>query len=280
MSFSHIATPGGNVKMMPFQGLTGFGGGATGLQYAGGASVAYVTDGLMFDLDFGRLGGSNRNIADGTDLAATLRHDTVYWSSNSSTTPIDVDGGSFDYKSTNGGHLDTNTNDCRILIGLGSGTNISDTMNAATSLCVEGWYQYGGSGRDVLVSRFGSGEYGSDQFNHIADPGGQFHYNCSGCSLGGGNVDWDAFGDNVWFHCIWQHGSNQHRWWTNNTEVGTVSASGNTSMTDASRFSIASRTDDYERLQGKVAIVRIYNKVLSSSEIAQNWNAEKSRFGL
>ena len=51
-------------------------------------------------------------------------------------------------------------------------------------------------------------------------------------------------------------------------------------MTDASRFSIASRTDDYERLQGKVAIVRVYNKVLSSSEIAQNYNAEKDRFGL
>ena len=261
------------------QGMTGMWGG-TGSNLVSGVAVDYVTDGLLFDLDFGRLGGSNRTIADGTDLAATLNHDHVYWDSTHLTTPIDVDGGSFDYKSTNGGHMDTNTNDCRVLIGLGSGTNISDTMNAATSLCVEGWYQYGGSGRDVAVSRFGSGSYGSNQFNHIFDPGGQFHYNSSGASLGSGNVDWDAFGDNVWFHCIWQFGSNQHRWWVNNSEVGTVSQTGNTSMSDASRFSIASRTDDYERLQGKVAIVRIYNKVLSSSEISQNYNAEKDRFGL
>ena len=261
------------------QGMTGMWGG-TGSNLVSGVAVDYVTDGLLFDLDFGRLGGSNRNIADGTDLAATLRHDTVNWASNSSTTPIDVDGGSFDYKSTNGGHLDTNTNDCRVLIGLGSGTNISDTLNATTELCVEGWYQYGGSGRDVAVSRFGSGEYGSNQFNHIFDPGGQFHYNSSGANLGSGNVDWDSFGDDVWFHSIWQFGSNQHRWITNTTANGTVSATGNTGMSSASRFSIASRTDDYERLQGKVAIVRIYNKVLSSSEISQNYNAEKDRFGL
>jgi hypothetical protein len=277
MSFLIYPTP----KLMPIQGLTGFGGGATGLQYTGGVDVDYVTDGLLFDLDFGRLGGSNRTIADGTDLATTLRHDTISaWTSNSTTTPIDVDGGSFDYKSTNGGHMDTNTNDCRVLIGLGSGTNISDTLNACTSMCVEGWYQYGGAGRDVAVSRFGSGSYGNNQFNHIFDPGGQFHYNSSGAGLGGGNQDWDAFGDNVWFHCIWQFGSNQHRWWVNNSEVGTVSATGNLGMSDESRFSIASRTDDYERLQGKVAIVRVYNKVLSSSEISQNYNAEKDRFGL
>ena len=278
MSFLIYPTP----KLMPIQGLTGFGGGATGLQYAGGVSVDYVTDGLMFDLDFGRMGGSNRNIADGTDLAATLRHDTVYWSSDANTTPIDVDGGSFDYKSANGGHLDTNTNDCRILIGLGSGTNISDTMNAATSLCVEGWYQYGGSGRDVGVSRFGSGEYGSNQFNHIFDPGGQFHYNSSGAGLGGGNVDWDAFGDNVWFHSVWQHGSNSHRWWVNNVEVGTVTASGTTDngITGAHGFSIGSRSDDMERLEGKVAIVRIYNRLLTNTEIVDHYNAEKARFGL
>ena len=48
MSFSHIATPGGNIKQMPFQGLTGFGGGATGLQYASsGGAAEMTTDGLI-----------------------------------------------------------------------------------------------------------------------------------------------------------------------------------------------------------------------------------------
>lgn len=48
MSFSHIATPGGNIKQMPFQGLTGLGGGATGLQYASsGGAGDLITDGLI-----------------------------------------------------------------------------------------------------------------------------------------------------------------------------------------------------------------------------------------
>ena len=40
MSFLIYPTP----KLMPIQGLTGFGGGATGLQYAGGVDVDYVID--------------------------------------------------------------------------------------------------------------------------------------------------------------------------------------------------------------------------------------------
>jgi hypothetical protein len=31
---------------------------------------------------------------------------------------------------------------------------------------------------------------------------------------------------------------------------------------------------------GNIAIVRVYNRVLSASEVAQNYNATKTRFGL
>jgi hypothetical protein len=33
-------------------------------------------------------------------------------------------------------------------------------------------------------------------------------------------------------------------------------------------------------MDGDLAIVRIYNKALTSSEISTNWNTQKSRFGL
>jgi hypothetical protein len=35
-----------------------------------------------------------------------------------------------------------------------------------------------------------------------------------------------------------------------------------------------------EPLAGKIAIARVYNRALSASEVAQNYNAQKSRFGL
>ena len=249
----------------------------------GGASTAYATTGLLFDLDFGRCAfNNNQNVGDGTDLNTALLHSTLsdaFSESDSTTTPISVNGGSFDYKTADGGHIDTYSNSCRISIGAGSGTSISDKLNAASELCIEGWYMYNGSGRDVLVSRYGTGF--SNQFNHIVDPGGQFHYNSSGAGLGGGNVDWDAFGDNVWFHSVWQHGSNSHRWWVNNVEVGTVTASGSTDNVSLScGFALASRGDDMERLEGKIAIVRIYNRLLTNTEISTHYNAEKARFGL
>lgn len=248
----------------------------------GEAAIAYATNGLLFDLDFGRCAfNDNQNVQDGTDLNTALLHTTTDWTSSSSNTPISVNGGSFDYKTANGGHIDTYSNNCRISIGAGSGNPaMSDKLNACAAMCVEGWYMYNGSGRDVLVSRFGSGY--SNQFNHIVDPGGQFHYNSSGAGLGGGNVDWDAFGDNVWFHSVWQHGSNSHRWWVNNVEVGTVTAAGTTDngITGAHGFSIGSRSDDMERLEGKVAIVRIYDRLLTNTEISTHYNAEKARFGL
>ena len=238
----------------------------------GEAAITYATNGLLFDLDFGRCAfNDNQNVGDGTDLNTALLHTTTDWTSSSSNTPISVNGGSFDYKTANGGHIDTYSNNCRISIGAGSGNPaMSDKLNACAAMCVEGWYMYNGSGRDVLVSRFGSGY--SNQFNHIVDPGGQFHYNSSGAGLGGGNVDWDAFGDNVWFHSVWQHGSNSHRWWINGVEVGTVTAAGSTDNVSINcGFSIGSRSDDMERLEGKVAIVRIYNRLLTNTEISTHY---------
>ena len=139
--------------------------------------------------------------------------------------------------------------------------------------------QYDGSGRDVLVSRYGGSH--PNQFNHIVDPGGQFHFNSSGVGCGGGDRDWNSFGDNVWFHCIWQYHSGTHYWWVNNSQKGT-SNDGSSLVVSSSNtgFGIASRADDYERLEGKVAIVRIYNRVLTNTEISTHFNAERGRFGI
>ena len=246
----------------------------------GGAYTSGAGSGLLFDCDFGRLGYSdNQNIGGSTSLSSALEHSTTDWSSSSSNSPIQVDGGSFNYKTANSGHIDTYSNNCRISVGAGSGNPaMSDKLNACSSMCVEGWYMYNGSGRDVLVSRYGGGF--PNQWNHIVDPGGQFHFNSSGPSCGSGDRDWDAFGDNVWFHCIWQYHSGTHYWWVNNSQKGTTSAGSSLAVSSSTGFGIGARADDWERLEGKIAIVRIYNRILTNAEIASHWNAEKARFGL
>ncbi len=251
---------------------------------ASGSSAAYTSganSGLLFDCDFGRLTGfsDGAGISDGTNLSDALEHSTTEWSSSSSNTPIQVNGGSCNFKTANNGHIDTYTNNCRISVGAGSGNPaMSDKLNACSSMCVEGWYMYNGSGRDVLVSRYGGGF--PNQWNHIVDPGGQFHFNSSGPGCGSGDRDWDAFGDNVWFHCIWQYHSGTHYWWVNNSQKGTTSSGSSLAVSSQTGFGIGARADDWERLEGKIAIVRIYNRILTNAEIASHWNAEKARFGL
>lgn len=250
---------------------------------SGAAAAAYTSgsgSGLIFDCDFGRMGSytDGQHVTGTPSLSSALIHNTTDWSSNSSNTPMTLNGGSFNYNTGNGGHINTYTNNCRISIGAGSGNPaFSDKLNTQY-MAIEGWYMYNGSGRDVLVSRYGGGF--PNQFNHIVDPGGQFHFNSSGVGCSAGDRDWNSFGDNVWFHCIWQYNAGTHQWYVNNSLKGSDTAGSSLATSSQTGFAIASRADDYERLEGKVAIVRIYNRALTTTEIAAHWNAEKGRFGL
>ncbi len=92
---------------------------------SGGSSAAYTSgagSGLLFDLDFGRLSYSdNQNVGGSTDLSSSLEHSTTDWGSSSSNSPIQVNGGSFNFKTANSGHIDTYSNNCRISVGASSG---------------------------------------------------------------------------------------------------------------------------------------------------------------
>jgi len=61
---------------------------------------------------------------------------------------------------------------------------------------------------------------------------------------------------------------------SNSSFTGTWNSNGTAEMR------IGGRADGANPFLGNIAIVRIYNRVLSSQEILQNYNATKSRFGL
>ena len=257
-----------------------------------GSPITGYQKGCIFDFDPGRLTGygSNDVISNGTNLAACLDYTDTAAQGCTGGVSISINGGSFRWSnpgsSAGGGNfIADSSNDGRITIS-GNGSPVSmggdDGLLDSPSLTIETWMKYDGGGRDVLVSRYG-GSY-PNQFNHILDPGGQFHMNSSGVGCGSGNFDWDSFGDNVWFHCFWMydHGSGSggtHRWYVNNSLKGTHSAGTSLETNNSTGFSIASRSDDYERFGGRIGIVRLYNKALSASEITARWNATKARYG-
>jgi hypothetical protein len=43
-------------------------------------------------------------------------------------------------------------------------------------------------------------------------------------------------------------------------------------------FRIGHRNENYNKYNGEIAYIAVYNKILSNDEISQNCNAQKSRF--
>ena len=239
--------------------------------------------GLIFDCDFGRITGygDDTNVTDGTNLSACLSHSTTDWSSSSSNTPMSVNGGQFQYRVGFGGYFDAITNGGRVSVGAGSGSpNMAEKLNTA-SMTIEAWCWYDSDGREVIVSRYGSGF--PNNFNMICDPNGQFHYNSTGAGAGGGNVSGEHFPDKTWHHHVWQYDAvvgTMHRWYINGAFANLRDSGSSVAVSSNTGFGIFSRADRYEDWRGKIAIVRIYNRALSATEIKNHFELERGRFGV
>ena len=236
--------------------------------------------GLIFDCDFGRLTGygDDTNVGNGTNLSGVLAHSTTDWTSSNSNTPISVNGGTFQYRVGFGGYMEGINNGGRVSVGGGSGSpNMASSLNTA-AMTIETWVWYDSDGREVIVSRYGSGF--PNQFNMLCDPNGQFHYNNTGVGAGGGNVSGEHFPDKTWHHHVWQYESGVNRWYINGAFANSRSAGSSLAVNDSSGFAIFSRADRLEDWRGKIAVVRIYNRALSAAEIKNHFELERGRFGV
>ena len=239
--------------------------------------------GLIFDCDFGRISNysDDSNVSNGTNLSAALSHSTTDWSSSSSNTPISVNGGTLQYRSGFGGYMEGISNGGRVSVGAGSGVPaMSDKLNTA-SMTIESWVWYDGTGREVIASRWGTGfPY---QFNMICDPNGQFHFNNSGVGCGSGDISGEHFPDKTWHHHVWQYDAGAgtlNRWYINGAFANSYDAGTSLAVASGTGFGIFSRADRAEDWRGKIAIVRIYNRALSATEIKNHFELERGRFGV
>jgi hypothetical protein len=91
-----------------------------------------------------------------------------------------------------------------------------------------------------------------------------------------------AFNTGSWYHGIWTHSTstNNARHYINGVTIYNQSPGTLTIPSTTTNFYIANNYSAPTRFDGKIAITRLYNKVLSPSEAIQNYNAQKSRFGL
>jgi len=104
--------------------------------------------------------------------------------------------------------------------------------------------------------------------------GVQFRYVGDNVSLSFGQLT-----NELWYHLVAIGSSGSQKIYTNasltTSSTSTSTPSSNTNSLVLGKLAYASLYADMD-----LASVRIYNRALSASEVSQNYNAHKSRFGL
>ena len=99
--------------------------------------------------------------------------------------------------------------------------------------------------------------------------------------LGGGSLNMDSISSNTWYNAVFVREGNSI---TNGYKTylnGVFKGQANTGTWSSSDYVwLGGRSGISQYLNGNISNVQIYTKALSSTEVTQNYNALKSRFGL
>ena len=218
-----------------------------------------VTDGLVFTMD-----PANKQSYPGT---GTTTFNIIQNNSGS----LNGSGGGNNtpqFLNTNGGILDFDGTDDRINIQ-------DDTSGPYTSLGANTtcnmWVNYDAGGTAILM---GGSSYNNGGYFFWASPSSAYS------SYGGSydNGSWTSFGDGVWInYCVTKNDSGNVIWYGNGQQLdtGTVTAGASIGF-----WAIGGYIGGTYAFNGQMGPVHIYTRALSASEVAQNYNALKGRFGL
>jgi hypothetical protein len=223
-----------------------------------------VTDGLMFNLDAGNSNSYNGSGTTWYDISGNSRNATLQ------NTPT--------YSTNNGGYFsfDDTTYEHATIPNIG---NLS-------TFTVEAWCRVSksltGKVTSVVCNQFDL----STKLNYsIGTNRAPTSYNMSFGYFNGSwrNVNGFAASLNTWYHLVGTYDGTTLKFYNNNvldtqlSYTGTPSSGGEVRI--ARRWD-SSATDAINYFAGDVAQVRIYSKALNTTEIAQNYNLYKGRYGL
>ena len=215
-----------------------------------------VQDGLVFAMDPGSersypgSGTTTTNIINGAN--GTLTNGVAYVSNN---------GGAFDFDGT----------DDFILFP-------DDTNLNLQTLTMESWVKLD----TTLYQQAFIFEKGSvnTQYSNFQENNGNFYFRTMTLSipdLALNLTNHVSAGD--WFHIVCTYGSGVKRIYINGVAITTQTGLTGTIPTNTNGPRIGAHSSGYY-LDGEIAVSRVYNKALTAAEVLQNYNAQKSRFGL
>ena len=228
--------------------------------YAGPRPPTYVTSGLLFYLDAGNATSYPGSGSTWTDLAGSGLTTTLY---NSPT-----------YSSANGGYL-------AFAPGSSQYGQTSASLATLSSWSLEVWHYYTATNTGSLPCII-TEVWSSTPINFTLGSGSgstsslQVGYFNNGWFTTTGSYSLPSVG---WYHIVGTYDGANLKLYVNNVLTQT-SASTTASVSSALGIRFMRRWDNPEYWGGYLAIIRIYNRALSATEVTTNYAASKARFGL
>ena len=184
------------------------------------------------------------------------------------------------YNSSNGGYLNFNAGAGHY----GSATSFDSVLSTYT---VEVWHLFNGTSTGAAPVLFGEGRSTPYSNFMMGTTGGR----TSPLKIQGGfwNGAWqqgttnpdDYFQpSNGWYQFVNTYDGSNIKFYANNTLRITKTPADFTISKSGLGLNIMRRQDVLNYWGGGVSIIRVYSRALTAAEIDQNYNAEKSRFGL
>jgi len=224
-----------------------------------------VTRGLQLYLDSGVPGSYGGSGTNWKDLSGNSRDMTLF---NGPT-----------YTSTTGGILSFASGSFQYALG-------SYGMGNLTTFTVESWVRFNGNppaGTGAIFTNSYDGlnlnfSLGSNEPSSPTIVAGFFdgawHNTTTGLAPVLGN----------WYHLVGTYDGSTVRIYSNNSSIGTVSYAG-TPAQGSAEYRIARRWDAFDNdpvnfMHAAIPVVRVYNRALSTTEISQNFNYSRSRYGV
>ena len=234
-----------------------------------------VTDGLIFNLDAGFTPSYPKTNYPWYDITTTTRNVTMYNAGGS--TYSSYPPGPPSFSSNNGGIFNFSTNNWG---------KLSSDITAGSSFTLGVWLKITDSGASNGIFSNCSG--GPVNLAYVISAGKmRYWYYTNTWNIYDGPT---SVNDGNWKYLVWAKTGTNMKLYINGTQdvsttlVGDVQGLVNcvgSMWGPCNSDSYGAGTDFYSQcFNGTLSVLQIYNKQLSSNEVLQNFNAQKSRFGL
>ena len=223
-------------------------------------TASIITTGLVLNLDAGNTASYPGTGTTWTDLTGNGNNGTL------------TNGTS--YSSTNGGVM--------VFDGVNDYVtgNTPTSINLNNDLTIETWVKFS----STINTRIIEIQDANYSIQILIDNGsGKFATKHSKWETGYSNRFWDSKNNSVWYNitCVFTPSTNTTKLYQNGIEKSSTGGNAVGIGNQPNKFILGVRGDleGTTYLNGSLPITRIYNRALSSTEVLQNFDATKSRYG-